>query len=130
MPDDAFDVIMKIHVRAPFRLIRAAAPYMRVKVSCRCSYSLGEAYVYHSDMAGRRKREPLDRECVVHFWSARQCRPGELRSGEGGSHGHVEDDREGVGSIRGPSEYHRFWLRPDSVCSKFTSFSSLPRFFP
>jgi len=31
MPDDAFDVIMKIHVRAPFRLIRAAAPYIRIK---------------------------------------------------------------------------------------------------
>ena len=30
-PDDAFDVIMKIHVRAPFRLIRQAAPYFRVK---------------------------------------------------------------------------------------------------
>jgi len=32
MPDDTFDIIMKIHVRAPFRLIRAAAPYFRVKV--------------------------------------------------------------------------------------------------
>ncbi|OAX33990.1 NAD(P)-binding protein [Rhizopogon vinicolor AM-OR11-026] len=31
MPDDTFDIIMKIHVRAPFRLIRAAAPYFRVK---------------------------------------------------------------------------------------------------
>lgn len=31
MPDDAWDIIMKIHVTAPFRLIRAAAPYMRVK---------------------------------------------------------------------------------------------------
>jgi NAD(P)-dependent dehydrogenase (short-subunit alcohol dehydrogenase family) len=31
MPDDAYDIIMKIHVRAPFRLIRAAAPYMRFK---------------------------------------------------------------------------------------------------
>jgi 3-oxoacyl-[acyl-carrier protein] reductase len=31
-PDDAWDVIMKIHVRAPFRLIRQAAPYFRVKV--------------------------------------------------------------------------------------------------
>jgi 3-oxoacyl-[acyl-carrier protein] reductase len=30
-PDDTFDVIMKIHVRAPFRLIRQAAPYFRVK---------------------------------------------------------------------------------------------------
>ncbi|VDB86933.1 unnamed protein product [Peniophora sp. CBMAI 1063] len=31
MPDDAWDVIQRIHVRAPFRLIRAAAPYMRLK---------------------------------------------------------------------------------------------------
>jgi len=30
-PDDAFDIIMKVHVRAPFRLVRAAAPYMRIK---------------------------------------------------------------------------------------------------
>lgn len=32
-PDDAWDIIMKIHVRAPFRLIRAAAPYLRLKGS-------------------------------------------------------------------------------------------------
>lgn len=31
-PDDTFDIIMKIHVRAPFRLIRQAAPYFRLKV--------------------------------------------------------------------------------------------------
>jgi len=31
MPDDAWDLIMKIHVRAPFRIIKAAAPYMRIK---------------------------------------------------------------------------------------------------
>ena len=31
MPDDTWDVIMKVHVRAPFRLVRAAAPLMRVK---------------------------------------------------------------------------------------------------
>jgi 3-oxoacyl-[acyl-carrier protein] reductase len=30
-PDDTWDVIMKIHVRAPFRLIRQAAPYFRLK---------------------------------------------------------------------------------------------------
>jgi 3-oxoacyl-[acyl-carrier protein] reductase len=30
-PDDAWDIILKVHVRAPFRLIRAAAPYMRIK---------------------------------------------------------------------------------------------------
>jgi len=30
-PDDAFDIILKIHVRAPFRLIREAAPYFRIK---------------------------------------------------------------------------------------------------
>ena len=32
MPDDTFDIILKIHVRAPFRLIRQAAPYFRLKV--------------------------------------------------------------------------------------------------
>ncbi|EGN94164.1 hypothetical protein SERLA73DRAFT_188754 [Serpula lacrymans var. lacrymans S7.3] len=31
MPDDVYDVIMKIHVRAPFRLVREAAPYFRIK---------------------------------------------------------------------------------------------------
>jgi 3-oxoacyl-[acyl-carrier protein] reductase len=31
MPDDAWDIIMKVHVRAPFRLTRAAAPFMRIK---------------------------------------------------------------------------------------------------
>jgi 3-oxoacyl-[acyl-carrier protein] reductase len=31
-PDETWDIIMKIHVRAPFRLIRQAAPYFRVKV--------------------------------------------------------------------------------------------------
>jgi len=31
MQDDTFDIIMKIHVRAPFRLIRQAAPYFRLK---------------------------------------------------------------------------------------------------
>jgi len=31
MNDDAFDIIMKVHVRAPFRLVRTAAPYLRIK---------------------------------------------------------------------------------------------------
>lgn len=31
-PDDTFDIIIKIHVRAPFRLVRQAAPYFRLKV--------------------------------------------------------------------------------------------------
>lgn len=31
MADDVWDIIMKVHVRAPFRLIRAAAPHFRVK---------------------------------------------------------------------------------------------------
>jgi len=31
LPDDAWDIIQKVHVRAPFRLIRAAAPHFRIK---------------------------------------------------------------------------------------------------
>jgi 3-oxoacyl-[acyl-carrier protein] reductase len=30
-PDDGWDIMMNVHVRAPFRLIRAAAPYFRLK---------------------------------------------------------------------------------------------------
>ncbi|KAF9007879.1 hypothetical protein BDQ17DRAFT_1539628 [Cyathus striatus] len=39
-PDDAFDVIMKIHVRAPFRLVRQAAPYFRLKPELRENRSI------------------------------------------------------------------------------------------
>ncbi|KAF9445607.1 NAD(P)-binding protein [Macrolepiota fuliginosa MF-IS2] len=39
-PDDAFDIIQKIHVRAPFRLVRQAAPYFRVKGDSRENRSI------------------------------------------------------------------------------------------
>ncbi|KZO99613.1 NAD(P)-binding protein [Calocera viscosa TUFC12733] len=31
MADESWDIIQRIHVRAPFRLVRAAAPYLRLK---------------------------------------------------------------------------------------------------
>jgi 3-oxoacyl-[acyl-carrier protein] reductase len=31
MSDEAFDLMTKVHIKAPFRLVRAAAPYLRVK---------------------------------------------------------------------------------------------------
>ncbi len=39
-PDETFDIILKIHVRAPFRLIRQAAPYFRVKPEARENRSI------------------------------------------------------------------------------------------
>ncbi|KAJ7864307.1 hypothetical protein B0H14DRAFT_2736646 [Mycena olivaceomarginata] len=39
-PDDTFDIILKIHVRAPFRLIRQAAPYFRLKPEARENRSI------------------------------------------------------------------------------------------
>ncbi|PPQ87846.1 hypothetical protein CVT25_009498 [Psilocybe cyanescens] len=39
-PDETFDIIMKIHVRAPFRLIRQAAPYFRLKPELRENRSI------------------------------------------------------------------------------------------
>ncbi|KAJ7019493.1 hypothetical protein C8F04DRAFT_1231875 [Mycena alexandri] len=39
-PDDTFDIIIKIHIRAPFRLIRQAAPYFRVKPDARENRSI------------------------------------------------------------------------------------------
>jgi len=35
MSDEVYDIITKVHVRAPFRLVRAAAPYFRVKGDAR-----------------------------------------------------------------------------------------------
>ncbi|KAL5495842.1 hypothetical protein ACEPAI_1306 [Sanghuangporus weigelae] len=40
MPDETFDVILKIHVRAPFRLVRAAAPLFRVKGGSKENHSI------------------------------------------------------------------------------------------
>ncbi|KAF7982418.1 hypothetical protein HWV62_28535 [Athelia sp. TMB] len=42
MPDDAYDIIMKVHVRAPFRLVRAAAPHFRNKILTEVSRQSGE----------------------------------------------------------------------------------------
>lgn len=39
-PDDAWDIIQRIHVRAPFRLVRQAAPYFRVKPEARENRSI------------------------------------------------------------------------------------------
>ncbi|KAJ7160594.1 hypothetical protein C8R43DRAFT_993403 [Mycena crocata] len=39
-PDDTFDIIIKIHVRAPFRLVRQAAPYFRLKPEARENRSI------------------------------------------------------------------------------------------
>jgi len=38
LPDDAWDNIQKIHVCAPFRLIRATAPYVRIEVRVSSSF--------------------------------------------------------------------------------------------
>ena len=39
-PDDAWDIIIRVHVRAPFRLVRAAAPHMRIRVGRDLSHKL------------------------------------------------------------------------------------------
>ena len=68
-PDDAWDIIMKVHVRAPFRLVRAAAPYMRIKVS---ADSLTDmlACVFMILYPGKH-REPLGHQCLVDDWPTR-----------------------------------------------------------
>lgn len=37
-PDNAWDVVVELRVRVPFHLVRAAAPYMRIKVSSASRY--------------------------------------------------------------------------------------------
>ena len=41
MSDETYDIIMKVHVRAPFRLVRTAAPYFRIKVMCKPTRLVG-----------------------------------------------------------------------------------------
>ena len=51
MPDDTFDIIMKIHVRAPFRLIRQAAPYFRVKVCYNNQFYITSMFICRMQLA-------------------------------------------------------------------------------
>ena len=115
-PDDAFDVIIKVHVRAPFRLVRAAAPYMRIKVGL--PYQL-PGMLADTDTLGQH-REPLHRERLVDERPARERRPGELRRREVRRHRPHEDGLQGVGRVQRAREHGRLRLHPDTVSAQST----------
>lgn len=110
-PDDAFDVIIKVHVRAPFRLVRAAAPYMRIKVGL--PYQL-PGMLADTDTLGQH-REPLNHQRLLRVRSARQRGPDQLRGSKVGGHRHDEDHLQRVGGVWRPRQHRRLRLRTDAV---------------
>ena len=76
--DDTFDIIMKIHVRAPFRLIRQAAPYFRLKVCpSKPIFILLSPESCYLNLAWT-TWEPLNYQCILYFRSARKRRTSQL----------------------------------------------------
>ena len=116
-PDDAWDVILRVHVRAPFRLLRAAAPHMRIKVS-RSAERVRCVSASDNDVGAcvvGQHGEPVGDQCVVDVGLARECGPGELRGGEGGGDRSDEDGVQGVGPVRRAGEHGCLRACPDAV---------------
>ena len=116
MPDDAYDVIMKIHVRAPFRLVRAAAPYFRIKVSrLHRSIGIARAILYLPWPAERDAGKSFHYQRFLHLWPPWKCRPDKLCRRQVRSGRNHEDNRERVGSIWCSREHRRVRLRSYKV---------------
>jgi len=126
-PDETFDIILKIHVRAPFRLIRQAAPYFRVKVRLNMNellcYShwfyppsfsiyLGLELTFFIHCAARATRKPLHHQRFFHLRSARKRRPSKLCCCQSRRHWTHQDDSKGMGRFRCTCEHNS--IRSDS----------------
>lgn len=116
-PDETFDIILKIHVRAPFRLIRQAAPYFRLQARTLELSPLRQRSQCGCVVA-RPTRKSFNYQRVIHFWPAWQRWPGKLLCSQGGCHWTYEDHCEGMGSVRSPCQYRRLWSHPYQVCSE------------
>ena len=103
-PDDAWDIIMKIHVRAPFRIIRQAAPHFRLKVCSLCPDSQVTCLhlTWHATFSARRTRKPIHHQRFFYFRPARKCRTGELCSCQSSRNWTHKNHCEGVGPLRCP----------------------------
>jgi hypothetical protein len=122
MPDDAWDVIMKVHVRAPFRLIRAAAPYMRLKVHL-IFVVIGLLQVADTCIIGHiNMGKPFDCECIVCIRFIRKRRPGQLCCRKIWNRRFYPDRSERMGCIRCACKRGCIWLDSHSVSSQNISF--------
>ena len=121
MPDDVYDVIMKIHVRAPFRLVRAAAPYFRVKV-CRLpnSTSMACGLDISDRLAERNAGKSFHHQRFLNFWSSWKRGSGQLCRRQGCSGRTHKDDRERVGSLWCSRQHGRVRPRSHEVLSLFS----------
>ena len=99
MTDEQWDAMLDVHLTAPFRILRAAAGFIR-------QASRKEAE------AGQR-RLPQGRQHLVARRRRRQCRPGQLRGGEGRRHRPDHDAGQGVGPLQGQRQLRRLRPHPD-----------------
>ncbi|KAF7340414.1 3-oxoacyl-[acyl-carrier-protein] reductase FabG [Mycena venus] len=111
-PDETFDIIIKIHVRAPFRLIRQAAPYFRLKPDARENRSIinvSSTSGLHGNVGQAKLRRRESRRRRPH-----------------------QDHREGVGPVRRAREYDCVWVDSYEVpfLPSFNPYSFLPPAFP
>lgn len=89
-PDETFDIILKIHVRAPFRLIRQAAPYFRLKVRI----PLVLTHMQFTDITtARTKRKPIYHQRFLYFWFTWKCRTSKLCCSKSSCHRTYQDYR-------------------------------------
>ena len=123
MPDDTFDIILKIHVRAPFRLIRQAAPYFRLKVillSPLCSRSRSSCCM---NLAWTTWKS-LSYQRIIYFGSAWKRGPSQLCRWQGCCSRIDQDHCEGMGPFWCSCQHRCIWLNPYPVRSTFPTFIS------
>ncbi len=100
MTDEQWYAIMDVHVTAPFRILRAFAPYLRsqYETEAKRGERIVRKVVQVSSTSGR----------------ARQRGPGQLLLREGGGDRHDPHARQGVGPLRGHRELRGLRLRADA----------------
>ena len=87
MTDEQWDAILDVHLKAPFRILRAAQPVIAAAVKA-------------EQAAGEPVRVPQGRQHLLDRGPRRQRRPGQLRRGQGRRHRPDQDAGQGVGPLQ------------------------------
>ncbi len=83
--DEMWDAMIDVHLKAPFRLIRAAVPYLRD--------------VAKQEVAAGKRRASQDHQRLFNFGYRGQSRSGELLGGQDGDCGCHEDNGQRMGTL-------------------------------
>ena len=99
MTDEQWDAILDVHLKAPFRILRAAQPVIAAAVKA-------------AKAAGRRS-VPQGRQHLLDRRPRRQRRPGQLRRRQGRHHRPDQDAGQGVGPLQRHRQHRRVRLHQD-----------------